>query len=88
MRLAIDMPKNITDRGIFKTPGVMGGSACVNETRIPVWLLVQMTQMGVSESELLENYPTLSAQDIHNALAYYDAHQAEIDDDIYENENA
>jgi len=28
-------------RGITKTPGVCGGDACVEGTRIPVWVLVQ-----------------------------------------------
>lgn len=46
-------------QGICKTPGVMGGEACVRDTRIPVWLLVSYTRLGLSEAKLLDNYPTM-----------------------------
>jgi uncharacterized protein (DUF433 family) len=64
--------------GIIKTPGVMGGEACIRESRIPVWLMVSYRQMGSSEAELLENYPTLSAQDLVNAWHYAEQHVEEI----------
>jgi hypothetical protein len=33
--------------GISKTPGVMGGEACIRESRIPVWLMVSYRRMGM-----------------------------------------
>jgi uncharacterized protein (DUF433 family) len=57
-------------QGIRKTPDVMGGAACIRETRIPVWLLVSYRNLGLSEVKLLENYPALSATDLANAWAY------------------
>ena len=72
--------------GIQSHPGVMGGAACIRRTRIPVWLLEQARQLGVSEAELLSNYPGLSAQDLMNAWTYVDAHRAEIEKQISENE--
>ena len=74
--------------GIEMTPGVAGGDACIARTRIPVWLLVQARNLGVSEADLLRSYPTLTAQDLANAWAYYRAHRAEIDAQIVENETA
>jgi uncharacterized protein (DUF433 family) len=65
--------------GISKTSGVMGGEACIRESRIPVWLMVSYRQMGSSEAELLENYPMLSAQDLVNAWHYAEQHVAEIE---------
>ncbi len=65
--------------GIRKTPGVMGGEACIRESRVPVWLMVSYRQMGSSEAELLENYPMLSAQDLVNTWHYAEQHAAEID---------
>ncbi len=56
--------------GIEKTPGVMGGDACIRQTRIPVWLLVSLRQQGASEAYLLEDYPTLTAADLVNAWLY------------------
>jgi uncharacterized protein (DUF433 family) len=74
--------------GIEMTPGVVGGDACIVRTRIPVWLLVQARHLGVSEADLLRSYPTLTAQDLTNAWAYYRTHRAEIDAQIIENEAA
>ena len=66
-------------QGIHKTPGVMGGEACVQETRIPVWLLVSYTRLGLSEAKLLDNYPTLTARNLVNAWSYASAYTDEID---------
>ncbi len=43
--------------GIEKNISIMGGSACIRNTRIPVWLLEQARKQGVSEADLLHNYP-------------------------------
>lgn len=64
--------------GIEKTPGVMGGDACIRQTRIPVWLLVSLRNQGATEAYLLEDYPTLTASDLANAWVYADAHSEEI----------
>ena len=66
-------------QGICKTPGVMGGEACVRETRIPVWLLVSYARLRLSEAKLLDNYPTLTARDLVNAWSYASAYTDEID---------
>ena len=73
-------------RGITKTPGVCGGDACIEGTRISVWVLEGYRRLGVSESELLYNYPTLSAADLVNAWVYAEAHSEEIETAIRENE--
>lgn len=72
--------------GIEQTPGVCGGSACIVRTRIPVWLLVEAQQAGASEADLLKSYPSLRAEDLTNAWAYYRANKEEIDSEISENE--
>ncbi len=72
--------------GIEQTPGVAGGEPCLIRTRIPVWLLVQARVLGSSESEILRAFPSLRAEDLSNAWTYYDAHKAEIDLQIAENE--
>jgi uncharacterized protein (DUF433 family) len=77
-----------TSPGIDSDPAVSGGEACIIRTRIPVWILVQARILGVSEAELLTSYPTLHAEDLTNAWAYYRSHRAEIDEQIIENEAA
>ncbi len=68
--------------GIESTPGVMGGHPCVGNTRIPVWLLEQAQRLGISEADLLRNYPTLTATDLANAWNYVHAHRPEIEAQI------
>ena len=62
--------------GIERTPGVCGGDPCVRRTRIPVWLLVRAQQLGSSDAEILEDYPTLSHHDLDNAWHCYKQHRA------------
>ena len=72
--------------GIEKNPDVMGGAACIRRTRIPVWLLQQARTQGVSEADLLHNYPGLTAEDLVNAWAYVAANSEEIANQIADNE--
>lgn len=72
--------------GIESNPLVCGGEPCIVRTRIPVWLLIQARNLGMSEADLLRSYPTLRAEDLANAWAYYRAHRDEIDSQIRESE--
>ena len=72
--------------GIECTPGVCGGDPCIARTRISVWVLVRARQLGISDEELLESYPTLNQYDLDNAWAYYELHQADIEQQIASNE--
>jgi uncharacterized protein (DUF433 family) len=72
-------------KGISKTPGICSGEACIAGTRIAVWLLVEAQQLGISEAQLLQDYPHISAADLVNAWAYADAHPEEIAAAIHAN---
>ena len=74
--------------GIESSPNVCGGEPCIVRTRIPVWVLEQARRLGTSESELLQSFPTLRAEDLANAWAYVRAHRQEIEQQILENEAA
>ena len=74
--------------GIESVSGVCGGEPCIVRTRIPVWLLVQARLLGTSEAELLRCYPTLRAEDLANAWAYFRSHKGEIEQQIRDNEEA
>jgi uncharacterized protein (DUF433 family) len=71
---------------IVSTPGVCGGVPRIIRTRIPVWTLVRMRQLGVCEGEILRSYPTLRAIDLVQAWSYADNHREEMEKEIRENE--
>ena len=74
--------------GIDSIPGVCGGEPCIVRTRIPVWVLVQARELGTTEADLLRCYPTLRAEDLANAWAYFRCHRQEIEQQIRANEAA
>ncbi len=74
--------------GIESTADVCGGEPRIVRTRIPVWVLVQSKQLGISEADILRAYPTINAEDLANAWAYYRSHHGEIEQQIRENEEA
>jgi len=74
--------------GIESRSDVCGGEPCIVRTRIPVWILVQARFLGMSEADLLHAYPTLRAEDLANAWAYYRGHKEEIEQQIADNEAA
>src|SRR6266511_5112358 len=73
--------------GIKKTPGVCGGSACIGNHRIPVWLIWSYHKDGTTDRWLLDSYPALTAEDLANAYAYARANLAEIEEAIADNES-
>ncbi|NEQ36576.1 MAG: DUF433 domain-containing protein [Okeania sp. SIO3I5] len=73
---------------ITKTTGVCGGDACIENTRIPVWLLVSLRSQGSTDAELLTFYPQLRAVDLVNVWAYAKAYPEEIETAIREENEA
>jgi type III restriction enzyme len=73
---------------IQKTPDVIGGDACIRDTRIAVWMLVQARRLGMSDPEIRDRYdPPLSEEDLDAAWRYYERHREEIDQAIRDNED-
>ena len=72
---------------IRKTPGVMGGDACIGNRRIAVWMLVQAKRLGMTDEEIRQRHEQpLSDAELAAAWEYYASHGAEIDQAIRENE--
>jgi uncharacterized protein (DUF433 family) len=71
-----------TNERISQTPGVVGGDACIRDTRIPVWTLVQLKKLGRTEEDLVADFPGLTGLDLKAAWDYYRAHSLEIDQAI------
>jgi len=51
-------------------PNQMGGVPCIRGLRIPVATVVGSVADGMSEAEILEAFPDLTAADIHEALHF------------------
>jgi uncharacterized protein (DUF433 family) len=76
----------MTARWISKKPDRCGGDACIRETRIPVWVLVNYRRLRSSDPDIRGAYPGLTPADLEAAWEYAAANLAEIDSDIRENE--
>ena len=73
---------------IESDPTICGGEPRIVRTRIPIWVLVQARRLGTTEADILKSYPSLRAEDIVSAWAYYRSHKEEIEQQIRENEEA
>jgi len=51
-------------------PGTCGGKPCIKGTRIWVSLILDFLADGMSEAELLAEYPQLAHEDVLAAIAY------------------
>jgi uncharacterized protein (DUF433 family) len=58
-----------TDR-IDINPAIMMGKPVIRGTRLTVELILRKLAEGAGESELLEDYPHLTTEDIRAAVAY------------------
>lgn len=71
---------------IVSTPDVCGGDLRIVRTRVPVWSIERMRQLGGTAPVILENYPSLRAVHLTQAWAYAEAHRDEVEQAIRENE--
>jgi len=51
-------------------PRVCHGQACIKGTRIPVYQIIRMLANGDKIEKLLEDYPSLTIEDIYSCLDY------------------
>ena len=55
------------------------GTYRIDDTRISLDSLVYLFREGFSAESMVESYPSLTLEQVHGALAFYLANQAEID---------
>ena len=55
---------------ITVNPKQMGGVPCIRGLRIPVTTILGMLAEGVTETEILRDYPDLEPEDIRECLRY------------------
>ncbi len=61
--------ENTFDR-ITSDPSIMGGRACIRGMRITVALLVNLVANEMSADRILQEYPSVEAEDVRQALQY------------------
>ena len=60
----------MTTERISVNPNICHGQACVKGTRIPVHQIIRMLAGGDRIDQLLDDYPSLKAEDIYACLDY------------------
>ena len=75
---------NVTEIGILisRRPEIRGGRPCIAGTGVSVRRIARWHNMGVIPVEIARKFGHLSLAQVHAALAYYHANQAEIDADL------
>jgi uncharacterized protein (DUF433 family) len=73
---------------ISKKADRCGGDACVRDSRITVWGLVEWRQLGQTDEQIMEGIQGLTQADLDAAWDYYAAHPEEIDEAIRLNAEA
>lgn len=58
------------NKRIIINPGIMAGKPVIKGTRIPVDTIVRLLAQGMTQEEILEDYPNLKKVDISAALEY------------------
>jgi uncharacterized protein (DUF433 family) len=61
--------EEVMDRIVIDSE-VLSGKPVIKGTRIPVYLIIELLGNGLSETEVLHQYPTLKKEDIKAALLY------------------
>jgi uncharacterized protein (DUF433 family) len=67
------------EANIVRNPGILGGEPVVRGTRISVRSVVLAASEYGAPDGVVQAYPQLSPAEVSDALAFYEAHKAEID---------
>ena len=75
---------SVTEIGslISRSSGIRGGRPCIAGTGVTVRRIAQWHNMGLVPEEIARKFGHLSLAQVHAALAYYHANQAEIDTNL------
>jgi uncharacterized protein (DUF433 family) len=66
-------------RYIVRTPGIRGGNARIENTRIGVHDVIGLLQNGETVDTIHICFPDVTRAQVYECLAYYEDHRAEID---------
>lgn len=82
--LYLEAMATVTEIGslISRRSDIRGGRPCIAGTAVSVRRIAQWHNMGLIPEEIVRKYGYLTLAQVHAALAYYHANQAEIDADL------
>ena len=55
---------------IVRDPEILRGKPIINGTRIPIYIIIEQMANGISEAEVVDDYPSLTVEDVRAALAF------------------
>ena len=55
---------------ISSDPDILHGKPCIKGTRIPVYLIVSLVAEGETVESIINDYPSLTPEDIRAAIHY------------------
>jgi uncharacterized protein (DUF433 family) len=58
------------EQRIHIDPLICHGQACINGTRVPVSVVLDNLAAGLAPQQIIDNYPSLTADDVHAAIRY------------------
>ena len=68
--LAMRVTTDPDPRRITVVPGQRSGQPCIRSLRVTVWEVLDMLAAGMSEDEILSDYPYLEKADFQAVYAY------------------
>ena len=71
---------------VSKKPDRCGGDACVRDSRITVWGVINYRRLGMSDEKILEAIRGLTPADLEAVWEYAAEHEDEIEQAIRDNE--
>ncbi|MDA1183704.1 MAG: DUF433 domain-containing protein [Acidobacteria bacterium] len=66
------------EQRIIVNPGVRSGKPCIKGTRITVYDVLEYLAGGMTEAQLLSDFPDLATEDIRASLAFAAARERRV----------
>lgn len=79
-------PAKVVYSHITKQPGVRGGKACIDDTRIAVVDVVALLKQGLGDQDIIDRYRSLNLAQVHAAISYYYENREELEADLAEDD--
>lgn len=70
------MNDRLIDKYITCNPEVLVGKPIIRGTRIPVYLIAGFAEMGMTPTEIVDDYPHLEIIEVEAAIAYAEREKA------------
>jgi uncharacterized protein (DUF433 family) len=65
--------EHLLDR-ITSDPEILSGKLIIRGTRMPVWIIIELIEIGQTNEEIVDDYPWLTPEDIDAVRLYVQQH--------------